>query len=431
MSLSDIALLIAAAVAPSVHSEAVDVVRAAEPITAERIAALPPEAQPEWHAYLERSKRLMEADKAALAAERMGGAVADPPGKNGPDEEMPLDNPADWYGSAEARQIADNIASFQTPAGGWGKNQDRDGPVRVRGQFWVPAEKLPAMAAGDIQSREENWRYVGTIDNGATTTELGFLALVQARFPGPEGERYRAAFLKGVRYLLDAQLPNGGWPQIYPLEGGYHDALTFNDGAVTAVTSLLQDVAGRKGDYAFVPAALASQAEAAAERAIAVMIATQVVADGKRTIWGQQHDALTLQPTGARSFEPRALATEESADLLLFLMRQPAPGPELIAAIDAGVAWLEAHALHDVEWARGPDGYRLAEKPGAGPLWARFYDIATGKPIFGDRDGRVHRDVNEISAERRNGYKWFGTAGLKVSKAHRAWRARLGNQPGE
>jgi PelA/Pel-15E family pectate lyase len=36
-----------------------------------------------------------------------------------------------------------------------------------------------------------------------------------------------------VRYLLAAQFPNGGWPQVWPLEGGYHDAVTFNDNAVS------------------------------------------------------------------------------------------------------------------------------------------------------------------------------------------------------
>ena len=29
--------------------------------------------------------------------------------------------------------------------------------------------------------------------------------------------RYRAAFDRGVDYLLAAQYPNGGWPQYFPL----------------------------------------------------------------------------------------------------------------------------------------------------------------------------------------------------------------------
>ena len=55
--------------------------------------------------------------------------------------------------------------------------------------------------------------------------------------------RYRESFLRGVDYLLAAQYPNGGWPQVFPLEGSYHDAITFNDGALVNVLSLLHDVA--------------------------------------------------------------------------------------------------------------------------------------------------------------------------------------------
>ena len=59
--------------------------------------------------------------------------------------------------------------------------------------------------------------------------------------------------------------------------------------------------------------------------------------------------------------------------MLIFLMRQPAPSPEIKAAISDGVEWLRGHALHGVEWTRGkpgPDGRRLTPMPGAGPIWA-------------------------------------------------------------
>ncbi|MBC7644959.1 MAG: signal peptidase I, partial [Thermoleophilia bacterium] len=44
---------------------------------------------------------------------------------------------------------------------------------------------------------------------------------------------------------LPAEFPPGGWPQVYPLEGGYHDAITYNDNALANVTDLLEDVALR------------------------------------------------------------------------------------------------------------------------------------------------------------------------------------------
>lgn len=400
-----------------------------EALTEASLAKLPAAEREAWRAYLARSAALMAADKAALIAERRGLPAIPPGPGEGPSGGggMPMNQPAAWYAGPEARRIADTVVSFQTPAGGWGKNQDRAGPQRLRGQSWVIAEKLPTYAADDIKSLDSRWRYVGTIDNNATVAELRFLARVQAQLPGAEGNSYRAALDKGLRYLLAAQYPNGGWPQIYPLQGGYHDAVTFNDGAVSRTATLMLDVATRKGDFAFAGPELAAQAAVAAARAREVILRSQVVIGGKRTIWGQQHDALTLAPVGARNFEPVALSSDESADLLLFLMQQPERSPEVRAAVAAGIAWLEAHALHDIEWPRkaaGPEGRRLVAKPGAGPLWARFYDIRTGKPIFGDRDRAIHTDVNDLSVERRNGYSWFNTAPAKAIAAYRDWAAR-------
>ena len=218
----------------------------AEPITEARIAQLPKAEQGVWTAYLAQSRKLMADDKASLAAERAGGPPPETP-PTGPSggSGMPLDKPAEWYAGLEARHVADNIVSFQTPAGGWGKNVNRSGPARLRGQHYVPVEHLPANARSDIPG-EENWSYVGTIDNGATTTELRFLVRVQAQATGTEGDPYRAAVVRGILYLLDAQFPNGGWPQVYPLQGGYHDAITYNDDAMSDVIALLSSIAGRQ-----------------------------------------------------------------------------------------------------------------------------------------------------------------------------------------
>lgn len=55
-----------------------------------------------------------------------------------------------------------------------------------------------------------------------------------------------------MRYLLNAQYPNGGWPQIWPLEGGFHDSITFNDNAVANAAMLLRDVSqGREASTSF------------------------------------------------------------------------------------------------------------------------------------------------------------------------------------
>lgn len=395
----------------------------AQPITTARISALPAAQQPAWKAYLARSTAQEKADRAALAAELKPGQVAPPPPAAGHgDGGMPLNKDAAWYGSPEARHVADVIVSFQTPASGWSKNQDRHGALRLPGQPWASDNNSKHLSEADFDAaRDPKWGYVGTLDNGATITELRFLAKVAAQVPGKDGEPYRASFLKGVRYLLAAQFPNGGWPQVWPLEGGYHDAVTFNDNAVSEAAGLLTEVG--EGKVAFVPVDLRTKARAAAKKGREVIVAAQIRVDGKPTIWGQQADPFTLAPVAGRNFEPPALATGESADLLLYLMSLPDPTPAEIAAVHAGVAWLKGSAITGKAWTGGkgdPQGRRLVDQPGAGSLWSRYYDIA-GKPVFGERDKTLRDDANELSLERRNGYAWFGTSPAKTIAAYEVW----------
>jgi PelA/Pel-15E family pectate lyase len=401
-----VALSLAMAIPATAIASVIGVQMPAQPVTDERIANLERAQLVQWQAYLARSNALHAADDATLAAERGAGpAPADPPENKTGGSGMPLDRDSGWYGSPEARHAADVIVSFQTPAGGWGKNVRRDGPLRERGQSYVIGHS-----------------YIGTIDNDATVGELRFLARVQAQLPGPGGQVYRDAVLKGARYLLNAQYPNGGFPQVYPLQGWYHDAITFNDDAMPHVLELLAMIAGRRDDYRFVPAALAGDAREAIAKAVHLLLAAQVVIGGVRTGWGQQHDAITLMPAGARNYEPASLASHESASVLMFLMKLPDPSPEVVAAVHAGVAWLRQAALHDTEWThKSPEGRRLVSRPGAPLIWARYYDLASMKPIFGERDHAIHDDVMDLLPGRRNGYGWFVTGPSKALAAYPTW----------
>ena len=124
------------------------------------------------------------------------------------------------------------------------------------------------LTLGDFHTPENgNWSYVGTIDNDATITEIRFLAKVIYALSPDQSGAYRDSAVKGLRYLLAAQFPNGGWPQVWPLQGGYHDAYTVNDNAVVAVTDLLIDAASGNENFAFVPDALRQEAKAASLRA--------------------------------------------------------------------------------------------------------------------------------------------------------------------
>lgn len=399
----------------------------AQALTAERVAALPAAERAPWAAYLARSDAQRAADRAALAAEREGMASWPAPPQGGHSEDsMPLDKPAAWYGSEAARTVVANILSFQTPAGGWGKNQPRDRAPRQKGQAYVADNNNKRATPGDFDTAQDpQWTYVGTVDNDATITEIRFLAKAAPQLPAELAKACRDATERGVRYLLAAQFPNGGWPQVWPLQGGYHDAVTLNDNAVVEVAELMNWVSRGEAGLAFLPADVKAAAAAAHERAVQLLLATQIRTNGRLTLWAQQHDALTLAPTSARNYEPPALSAGESARALEFLMQQPQPSPQIVQAVHAGIATLRELPVHGRAFVKVDGTRRLVDQPGAGPLWARFYDPVTLKPVFGDRDKSLHDDVNDISAERRNGYSWWGTWPVKALAAYDAWAARL------
>ncbi len=410
----------------AVHAKPIGLIAPAKPLTMQRVQALPKTEQAAWTEYLARSERFQMQDRAALAAERSSEIKPPKPPASGKSEPtMPLNQAAHWYATEDALRVAENIVSYQTPAGGWGKNQPRNHPPRQKGQAYVADNHSNYLSADDFDApQDENWSYVGTIDNDATITEIRFLAKVVAALPATQSLVYRSSLIRGLEYLLAAQFPNGGWPQVWPLQGGYHDAFTINDNAVVEVAEMMGEVANAKDGFASVPDSVRVAARASEQKAIQGLLATQQKIKGKPTLWGQQHDALTLAPTSARNYEPAALCSFESANILMYLMSLPSPTTQIRQAIEGGVSALRSLAVEGKVWRKvsEQEGRQLVNHPGAPKIWARYYDQTSLAPIFGDRDKSLHDDVADLSLERRNGYAWWGTGPQKALDAYAAWQ---------
>jgi pectate lyase len=99
------------------------------------------------------------------------------------------------------------------------------------------------------------------------------------------------------------------------------------------------------------------------------------------------------------------------------------PSPEVIRAVKAGVAWYDAAKLTGVRFDRSVGG-RVVGDSSAKPMWARFYDLETGKPFFCDRDGVKKTTLAEVGEERRTGYAWYGTWGENVARDYAKWPHR-------
>lgn len=326
-----------------------------------------------------------------------------------------LKQPAAWYSGSEARRIADNVLCYQLDCGGWPKNVDMAGPLDE------PAK------AKLLEQRGK--RVEATIDNGATRTQMAFLARV---YRATGDERYAKAFLAGVDFLLASQYENGGWPQ-FPHRPGYYQRITFNDDAMIGVMTLLREIGRGAKEYDFVDSARRSRAARAVDRGVACILKCQVMVDGKRTAWCAQHDEKTLRPAPARSYEKISLSGSESVGIVRFLMAIERPEPEVAEAVRSAVRWFESAKLVGIRQADKPDPAlpRGRDKvivwdESAGPLWARFYEIGTNRPIFCGRDGVVKYSLAEIEHERRVGYAWYVTEpAALLSKDYPAWETRL------
>lgn len=316
--------------------------------------------------------------------------------------------PDEWYGSAEALRIADNLVLYQRSSGGWPKNIDMAKPLSDSGR---------ATLLRDQKNTDS------TIDNGATYTQLSFLARV---ITAKHQEVHRESFLKGLDYLLQAQYPNGGWPQFYPDLTGYYKHITYNDDAMIGVMKLLRDVAEAKPAFAFVDETRRGRAASAAEKGIDCILKTQVVVNGKRTVWCAQHDEVTLAPAAARTFEVVSLSGGESVGIVRFLMSIKDPSPVVIEAVDAAVAWFEQSQLKGIKWVENGNDRVVVQDPNSGPIWARFYEIGSNRPIFVGRDSVVKYSVAEIEHERRTGYSWYVDApATLIQKDYPEWKKKL------
>jgi len=321
--------------------------------------------------------------------------------------------PKEWYGSAKAIGVAENVLLYQRNIGGWPKNTQMHKTLTESQKDDL--RKLQAEGEG------------ATTDNGATCTELAFLSKV---YDKTKDERYKTAFLKGIDYLLEAQYENGGWPQFYPLKKGYYTHITYNDNSMVNIMLVLKAISENNGHFSIVPdEATVSGAKKAFQKGIEVILKTQYKQNGKLTVWCAQHDEITLQPAKARAYELPSLSGGESPGIVLLLMSLDKPSPEVINAIQSAVAWFDKVKINGIKMEDftnkdGLNDRRIVADKDAPPLWARFYELEDNRPFFCDRDGIKKYSIAEIGYERRNGYSWYGTGPQKVIDQYKIWQLK-------
>jgi len=393
------------------------------PLSLERINALPESERGPWLEYWKRSEAARSLDQSALNAEIKAHGLEKPiPTEDytGPGFAFDPKKPDAWYASEEGRKLAETIISYQGPDGGWNKLVDYGKGPRPPGATWFPVAHPDKPAW---------WVFASTFDNNTTSEQMKFLARAY-RATGRDEDR--KSFLKGLDFILAAQYPNGGWPQFYPLKHVYSDGITYNDGAMTHMMELLRDIAAGAPDYAFVDAPRRQQAKVAVDKGLDIILKTQVVRDGKPTVWGAQHDPLTLKVAGARRQEPPALSGGESALIVRYLMQIENPSPEVVRAIEGALEWFRVSSVTGLNQTKREGITYFESAPGSQTQWwARFYDVDTEKPIFsGHDDGIVYDSFEEMwNAGNRDSYDFYTQLPARVlQRLEPKWRKMISKE---
>lgn len=321
-----------------------------------------------------------------------------------------LQQKPEWYAGDEARKAADGLLGMQNADGGWFK--------LTSGADFAAKVDRDGFAA---------YRQKSTIDNDTTMVQLRFLGRV---YNATKADAYKDAVVRGIEYILKGQYANGGWPQFFPVTVGYHKRITFNDDAVANVSEVLLDVAAKTAEFGFVSDELAARAKAACDKALALVLKTQVVMDGKKTAWCAQYDETTLECAKGRSYELASVSGSESVNILRFLMSFKAPTKEVVEAVNAAIAYLQSMRIDGKKIVQKDDpslefGFNrvLADDPKAKPLWPRFIEIGTNKTLFSNRAGDKLYAYEDVSYERRNRYSWLVTTPQSLlEKDYPAWQ---------
>lgn len=312
--------------------------------------------------------------------------------------------------AAQTDPIAERMLVYQLSNGAWPKQLEDKSVVK----YETPIDEA-------LMAKIKATTYMhATIDNRATSREIN--ALVKA-YKTTHNKAYLQAVEKGLDYLLKAQYKNGGWPQYYPDQSSYRAEITYNDDAIVNVLNIMQDIVTQSDDFDVVDQTYIAKAENAVKRGLDCILKTQIVQNGKASIWAAQYDQNSLKPAKARAFEPASLSTSESTNIVRFLMRIKNPSTELKTAITDAINWFNTAKITGYKFDKFPDGKDrgLIADPSS-VIWARFYDLQTNQPIFGDRDNAVYKNVADISFERRNGYAWYGTwANNLINKEYPKW----------
>ena len=257
-----------------------------------------------------------------------------------------------------AERAADALIWGQHPEGGWHYLIDFDMPGLKQ---WYDE------VATRCWGWEEYYHYYGncSFDDEATSGPTELLLELYMTTLDP---KYRTPLIRALDFIVEAQYPNGGWPQRYPLSYEYpHDGhedythfYTYNDGIIVNNIHLLLDAYERLGIEKYREAAV---------RGMDFVIISQL--PPPQAGWGQQYD-MDMKTAPARSYEPASVMPQYTAWNVRELMNfyTITGDRRYLKGIPDALDWLDNSYL--------PAGHA----PNDNYTHAMFVEMGTNKPIY-------------------------------------------------
>jgi len=302
-----------------------------------------------------------------------------------------------------ARAAADALAKGQLESGGWDYLIEFDAE---KSRAWFRRSDIGKVSEADAVRRKNISTYDDDNSQSALRFLLAFCNAVKTS-TDPRDREIRGALDHGLKKLLEAQYPNGAWPQRfdgkqikpgdypilkasipkeYPREyakENYFRHYTLNDNTQRDCIRTALDAFHRTGKREFLEAA---------KRGGEFLILAQL--PEPQPVWAQQYNA-KMEPAWARAFEPPAACGNESIGAMRTLVEVylETGDRKFLAPIPSALEWFKRSEI-------------------APNIWARYYELTTNRQIFGDRDGKIYYRIEDISSERRSGYSWRGEYGV-------------------
>lgn len=314
---------------------------------------------------------------------------------------------SDSFYAAVPVMKTESVPSYETSSKGYGMRYD----ALLEGTLDVTTSVADLIVAlqnedGGFQVLPDNYEMsqketglgsmkdVSTVYNGATTSELKYLAkYITAN--KPEDSKYQDAFVKGIKYLLTTQRNNGGWSMNPGSGSGFNANIEVGNKAMTEVLTLLSDIAILNNqDYVFARKAMnVDEIKSAVEKGNDFIVKSQISNNNKKSGWATQYDK-SGNVTMGHTYERESVSSYTTKDVIDYLMTIHNPSQDIKDAVESAYSWLKDVKIADKEQKVVKDtsmnnGFDVYLVDGSG-TWASnyVYDKATDsyRPLYSDVD---------------------------------------------